>query len=77
MNTTRDWEQPIRRMEHLMRLKSFPVAFKLLENKKTLSEIPFIRRVKNKSTLCQMINLVRNFDWTVGADLNDFMSEVC
>jgi dephospho-CoA kinase len=24
-----------------------------------------------------LINLVRNFDWTVGADLDDFMSEVC
>lgn len=77
MNTTRDWEQPVRRMERLMRLKSFPVAFKLLENKKALTEIPFVRRVKNKSTLCQMINLVRNFDWTVGADINDFMSVVC
>jgi len=77
MNTTRDWEQPIRRMERLLRLKSFPVAFKLLEDKKALSEIPFVRRVKTKSTLCQMINLARNFDWTVGAEADDFMSVVC
>ena len=77
MSTTRDWEQPVRRLERLMRLKSFPVAFKMLEDKKALSDIPFVRRVKNKSTLCQMINLVRNFDWTVGADLDDFMSVVC
>ena len=77
MNTARDWEKPIRRLERLMRLKSFPVAFKLLEDKAALSEIPFIRRLKNKSTLCQLINLVRNFDWTVGADLDDFMSEMC
>ncbi len=40
MNTTRDWEKPVRRMELLMRLKSFPVAFKLLEDKEALSEIP-------------------------------------
>ena len=77
MDTTRDWEQPIRKMERLLRLKSFPVAFKLLEKKEALSEIPFVRRVKNKSTLCQMINLVRNFDWTVGAERDDFMSVVC
>lgn len=77
MSTARDWEQPIRRMERLMRLKSFPVAFKMLEDKKALAEIPFVRRVKSKSTLCQMINLVRNFDWTVGADADDFMSMVC
>jgi dephospho-CoA kinase len=64
-------------MERLMRLKSFPVAFKLLKDKKALADIPFVRRVKNKSTLCQMINLVRNFDWTLGAEIDDFMSVVC
>ena len=60
-----------------MRLKSFPVAFKLFEDKKFLSTVPFIRRMNNKSTLCQLINLVRNFDWTIGADLDDFMSVMC
>jgi dephospho-CoA kinase len=64
-------------MELLARLKSFPVAFKLLEDRKGLAEIPFLRRLEHKSTLCQMINLVRNFDWTVGADLDDFMSAMC
>ncbi|MEX1328191.1 MAG: dephospho-CoA kinase [Desulfobacterales bacterium] len=77
MNTSRDWERPVRRLERLMRLKSFPVAFKLFEDKKFLSTVPFIRRMNNKSTLCQLINLVRNFDWTVGADLDDFMSVMC
>ena len=77
MNTTRDWEKPVRRLELLTRLKSFPVAFKLLEDEEALSEIPFVRRLQHKSTLCQLINLVRNFDWTVGADLDDFMSPMC
>lgn len=77
MNTTIDWEKPIQRLERLMRLRSFPVAFKLLEDKGALSEIPFIRRIQHKSTLCQMLNLVRNFDWTVGADKDDFISVMC
>ena len=77
MNTARDWEKPIRRLERLMRLKSFPVAFKLFEDKKALTEIPFVRRMGHKSTLCQLINLVRNFDWTVAAEADDFMSQVC
>ncbi len=77
MNTSRDWEKPIRRLELLMRLKAFPVAFKLFESKEALSDIPFIRRVKHKSTLCQLINLVKGFDWTVGAELDDFMSVMC
>ena len=77
MNTIRNWEKPIRRLERLMRIKSFPVAFKLLKDKKALSEIPFLRRMNYKATLCQMINLVRNFDWTVGADADDFVSVMC
>jgi len=77
MNTARDWERPVRKLERLMRLRSFPVAFKLLQDKQALSEIPFMRRMRHKATLCQLINLVRNFDWTVGADLDDFMSVVC
>ncbi len=77
MNTSRDWEKPVRRLERLMRLRSFPVAFKLVEDKKFLSTVPFLRRMNNKSTLCQLINLARNFDWTVGADLDDFMSVMC
>ena len=72
-----DWEKLIRRMEQLLRLKSFPVAFKMLEKKEALQEIPFMRRTSHKSTLCQLITLVRNFDWTVGADLGDFLFPAC
>ncbi len=72
-----DWEKLIRRMELLLRLKSFPVAFKMLEKKEELKKIPFMRRTSNKSTLCQLITQVRNFDWTVGADLDDFLFSAC
>ena len=72
-----DWEHIIRSMERLLRLKSFPVAFKMLERKEELVQIPFMRRLDYKVTLCQLINLVRNCDWTVGADLEDFLSPGC
>jgi uncharacterized protein (DUF169 family) len=68
MTTARDWDKPTRRLEQLMRLKSFPVAFKLFEDRQAISEIPFIRRMNHKSTMCQLINLARNFDWTVSLD---------
>jgi dephospho-CoA kinase len=64
-------------MEQLLRLKSFPVAFKMLAKKEELKQIPFLRRSQHKSTLCQLITLVRNFDWTVGADLDDFLFDAC
>jgi len=72
-----DWEKLIRRIELLMRLKSFPVAFKLFEHKEELNRIPFMRRMNHKVTMCQLITLVRNFDWTVGADRDDFLSAEC
>jgi dephospho-CoA kinase len=77
MEAQHDWEKLVRRMERLMRLKSFPVAFKMLKKKEELNEIPFVRRTERKMTLCQLITLVRNFDWTVGAELEDFVSPVC
>jgi dephospho-CoA kinase len=77
MQTPHDWEKIVRKMELLMRLKSFPVAFKMLPDKKDLSKIPFLRRTSHKVTLCQLITLVRNFDWTVGADLDDFLFPTC
>lgn len=77
MKVSRDWEKVVRRMELLLRLKSFPVAFKMLKDKKKLAEIPFMRRADHKVTLCQLITLVRNFDWTVGADLEDFLFPAC
>ena len=77
MNAPRDWEKIIRRMEQLLRLKSFPVACKMLEKKEELNTIPFIRRLDKKVTLCQLITLARNFDWTVGAEGKDFLSPTC
>ncbi|MBL0732677.1 MAG: dephospho-CoA kinase [Desulfosarcina sp.] len=72
-----DWEKLIRRMELLMRLKSFPVAFKMLKKKEDLEKIPFMRKPGNKVTLCQLVSLARSFDWTVGADLDDFLFPSC
>jgi dephospho-CoA kinase len=77
MPEQREWGKIVRRMELLMRLKSFPVAFKMLERKEDLDKIPFVRRTNHKVTLCQLITQVRNFDWTVGADLEDFMNPTC
>lgn len=77
METKQNWEKLVRRMELLMRLTSFPVAFKMLEKKEMLDDILFIRRPSEKISMCQLITQVRNFDWTVGAELDDFMGAMC
>ncbi len=77
METKINWEKLVRRMELLMRLKSFPVAFKMLEKKEELDTIPFVRRPEKKVSLCQLITQVRCNDWTVGADLDNFIGPMC
>ncbi len=77
MKKQHDWERISRRLEHLMRLKSFPVAFKMLEQKDDLGTIPFLKRLENKVTLCQLITFARSLERTVGADLDDFGSFSC
>ncbi len=76
MKTT-DWEKLVRRLELRLRLKSFPVALKMLEEAAELEKIPFLRRPGRQLTFCQMLNLARNFDWTVGAELKDFIFPSC
>ena len=73
----RDWKKTVKRVEYLMKLKSFPVAFKMLEKKEDLEKIPSLRRPKHKVTMCQLITLARNFHWTIGADSDDFISHMC
>jgi len=77
MQAQPNWEKLTQRLERLMRLKSFPIAFKMLREKAELDTIPFMRRPDHKVTLCQLINLARNFDWTVGADVDDFLFASC
>ncbi len=40
----------------------------LIEKKEELNKIPFMRRPQHKMTMCQMITLVRNFDWRATAE---------
>lgn len=77
MEERKEWGRLIRRMESLMRLKYFPVALKMLESRAELEKIPFVRRPAHKVTLCQLIGQVRSFDWTVGADAEDFLFPSC
>ncbi len=77
MEAQKDWGKLIRRMEGLMRLKYFPVALKMLESRSELGKVPFLRKPAHKVTLCQLIGQVRSFDWTVGADAEDFLFPSC
>ena len=64
-------------MEHYLRLKTFPVGLKLLEDPEALSTNPWLRRPQEKLTLCQLISIVRTFDWTVGGTAEDLVNPGC
>lgn len=64
-------------MEHLLRLKTFPVGLKLLEDPDDLTANPWIRRPQEKLSLCQLITIVRTFDWTVGGTADDLVTPGC
>ncbi len=72
-----DWTQLTKRLEALLRLRTFPVAFKLLEDATELDSNKWVRRLPHKVTTCQLITIVRTYDWTVGAVAGDFVSPRC
>lgn len=71
------WSEWTRGMERFLRLKSFPVGLKMLEDKKEMEASKWIRRPQEKLTLCQLITIVRTFDWTVGATAEDLVPPSC
>jgi uncharacterized protein (DUF169 family) len=71
------WSEWTRSMEHFVRLKTFPVGLKMLEKKEDLDKNPWLRRSPEKLTLCQMITIVRTFDWTVGGTVDDLVPPSC
>jgi uncharacterized protein (DUF169 family) len=72
-----DWTDLTKKLEQYLRLKTFPIAFKLLENEEDLSKNKWCRITEEKATLCQLITRVRCFDWTIGAKIDTFATPVC
>ncbi len=72
-----DWKKLTTRLEGLLRLRTFPVAFKLLEDPAELDKNPYVRRMPHKVTTCQLVTIARTYKWTVGAVAEDFVAPRC
>ena len=72
-----DWTDLTKKLEQYLRLKTFPVAFKLLENVEELHQNKWARIPDKKATLCELITRVRCFDWTIGATAENFATPIC
>ena len=71
------WSDWTRSMERFLRLKTFPVGLKMLEDSADLSANPWLRKPQEKLSLCQLITIVRTFDWTVGGTADDLVTPGC
>ncbi|MBM3302299.1 MAG: DUF169 domain-containing protein, partial [Deltaproteobacteria bacterium] len=72
-----EWSDWTRSMERLLRLKTFPVGLKLLTDTEELVANKWVRKPPDKLTLCQLITIVRTFDWTVGGTADDLATPGC
>jgi uncharacterized protein (DUF169 family) len=71
------WSAWTRSIERLLRLKTFPVGLKMFTTAEALTANPWLRRPSEKLSLCQLITIVRTFDWTVGATAEDLVTPGC
>ncbi|MFX1514871.1 MAG: DUF169 domain-containing protein [Promethearchaeota archaeon] len=65
------WNELDQTLNKYLRLASFPIAVKLLEDEEELSKISFLKRPKKKLALCQMFHYSRNYGWTMGLKKED------
>ncbi len=54
-----------------LRLATFPVAVKLLQNPKELNDIKFLKKPEKKIALCQIFSYTRYYGWTIGCVKED------
>ncbi len=71
-----DWARITSEVERLLRLRTYPVAYKRLEKLEELDKIPKVRRYDRNFTFCQVPALVRRGGWTVGVTRGN-MGERC
>jgi len=67
-----DWPSVNQELESLLRLRTFPVALKLLKSAGDLGSIKH-KKPANPTTFCQLITQSRTFGWTVGFTARDLV----
>jgi len=72
-----NWEEITRELERLLRLRTFPIAYKRLEKVEELEKVPKVRKLDRFFTFCQLPTLVRSGGWTVGVTRAENMNQRC
>jgi uncharacterized protein (DUF169 family) len=72
-----NWADSAREFDSYLRLRTFPLAFKLFASADALDKVGGIRRLDYKPRMCQLITLARVHGWTLGATADELGSPVC
>ncbi|MBS7251601.1 MAG: DUF169 domain-containing protein, partial [Candidatus Freyarchaeota archaeon] len=65
------WQNLDEKLNRYLRLATFPIGVKLLENKEELKRINKIKRPEKKIALCQIFTYSRYYGWTMGLTEED------
>nr|MDO8079802.1 DUF169 domain-containing protein [Candidatus Freyarchaeota archaeon] len=60
------WQELDEKLNKYLRLATFPIGVKLLENKEELKNISKLKRPEKKLALCQIFSYSRYYGWTMG-----------
>ncbi|MFX0083219.1 MAG: DUF169 domain-containing protein [Candidatus Hodarchaeota archaeon] len=66
-----NYENLDNQLNKYLRLATFPVGVKLLENSEDLNAIKFIKKPDHKIALCQIFSYARYYGWTMGCKKED------
>ncbi len=65
------WKELDERLNRYLRLATFPIGVKLLENEEELKNISRLKRPDKKIALCQIFSYSRYYGWTMGITKED------
>ncbi len=65
------YEKLNNQLNKYLRLATFPVAVKLLEDPNELDNIKFLKRPETKMVICQLFSFSRYYGWTMGCNKED------
>ena len=59
------WEDLENRLNKYLRLSTFPVAVKLIEDLKELENVKFLKKPESRLAVCQLFSYARYYGWTM------------
>ncbi|MFX1490174.1 MAG: DUF169 domain-containing protein [Promethearchaeota archaeon] len=66
-----NYEKLDNQLNKYLRLATFPVGVKLLENVEDLENVKFLKKPEHKIALCQIFSYARYYGWTMGCTKED------